>query len=73
MAKNKKIQQKREISIEEKGKTYKADYYVERGVVIGEVITKDGGILRLSTQVGGSTPQSLVRMWLREIIHEGKL
>lgn len=69
----KKIPQKQEITINENEKVYKAHYYVESGLVIGEVMTRDGGTLRLSTQVGGSTPKSLVRMWLKEIIDEGLL
>jgi hypothetical protein len=55
MARKKKPAQRQQISVEQNGKTYQADYYVESGVVIVEAMTEHGTIARNQTQKRGST------------------
>ena len=56
------------ISVELDGKTYTGSYNVKRGVVT--VSTLKG---HKSTQVGGSPPEVIARMLLRELVSEGKV
>jgi hypothetical protein len=50
------------------GKTYEATYEVAQGIVT--VRTAKG---MKATQVGGSPPEVLARMMLREMVREGRV
>jgi hypothetical protein len=68
MSKKRNPAVKREVSIEYKGKTYNATYTVEKGIIT--VSTLYG---KKATQVGGSPPESLARIMIRELVDEGKI
>ena len=55
------------IEIQIDGRTVRGTYYVEKGIVT--VTTLYG---RKSTQVGGSSPESIARLLLRSLDAEGK-
>ena len=65
MAGRKKPVQWHEITIEDKGKTFQAYFYVERGIVT--VVSCFG---QKSTQIGSSPAESIARIMLRELIDE---
>ena len=72
-ARKKKPLQRYQISLEHKGKTYQAHYYVESGVVFVEAMSEDGTRARIHTQGGGSTAEHTARMLLRELIDAGRV
>jgi hypothetical protein len=72
MARRKHPVRRHEISMEHHGKTYRAHYYVENGVVTVEAMSQDATVARLSTQIGGSTAKHVAHMLLNEIIDAGR-
>jgi hypothetical protein len=54
------------------GKTYWAEYYVERGRVTVEAVSKDGSIEKKSTHIGTSAELS-ARELLSELVSAGQV
>ena len=73
MARKKQPQQRHEISMTHNGKTYRAHYYVESGVVTVEVMSEDAAVTKQTTQIGGSTAEHVALMLLREMIDAGRV
>ena len=73
MARKKQPAQRHEIFMEHNGKTYRAHYYVESGVVTVEAMSGDAAVAKLTTQIGGSTAEHVARMLLREMIDAGRV
>ena len=58
----------REVSIEYKGKNYRATYTVEKKLItVGTLYGSK------TTQVGNSPPELLAHIMLRELVDEGKV
>jgi hypothetical protein len=67
MAKNKPVQ-RRAFFVAHKGQTYRAQYYVESGVVIVDAVSEKGTIERNQAMVGASRPDALAQLLLIEMI-----
>ena len=57
-----------EISVEVNGKTYNGTYKVKKGV-----ITVSSALSHSSTHLGGTPPEALAKILLREMAESGKL
>jgi hypothetical protein len=72
MARRKRPARRHEISVQRHGKTYRAQYVVERGTVTVEAMSQDGTVAKLSTQAGGSA-RFTAHMLLDELIDAGRV
>ena len=73
MARKKQPAQRQEIVEEDKGKTYRGQFYVEGGVVTVEAMSKHGIVLTHSELTGGWPAEGLARSLLRELIDAGRV
>ncbi len=68
-----KLVERQEVSAVHQGKIYRAHYYVERGEVIVEALSKEGTIARNKVVLGQvATPDILARLMLTEMIYAGR-
>lgn len=73
MARKKTVIHQHELIIEHDRKKYRASYFIESGTVTVETISKNGVIIKSTTQIGGSPSEVIARILLREMIKSGKV
>ncbi len=71
--KKQSVRFKRPVKIEHEGKSYTGEYWVEKKIVYVEAYGPDGIRLSPRTQLGGSPPEVLAQILLREMVEAGRV